>query len=341
MPKRRITKQQHAHIKHLQEAKRNRASKQEEQLLGSDQLGPEQQGLFVTHYGKYGDVECKEKIYRCHFRQNLGAIVVGDGVIFRIDENQQGIIVARSPRDSLLWHMDDRDGEKPIAANIDQMIIVIAPQPKPTPLLINSYLVAAEHLNITALILINKIDLFENSRNTEHGSFLHLKKMIECYKNIGYPTLEASAVTKHGVENLEKELMNHSSVFIGQSGVGKSSLIDQLLPHEALITGHLHESTGLGRHTTTTSRLYHLPRGGELIDSPGIREFCLWKMEPQQIAQGFREFRPFIEKCKFRNCRHIKEPDCAVMHAVESCEIESSRWDDYKRLVGLCASFRG
>lgn len=189
-----------------------------------------------------------------------------------------------------------------MASNIDQIIIVSAVLPTLSLNIIDRYLVICETANIPALIVLNKIDLLNESERQA------VKEQLKIYEEIGYETLCLSADTGENMQALHQYLAKGTSIFVGQSGVGKSSLINQLLPEVNALTGSVSDNSGLGQHTTTASRLYHLPQGGQLIDSPGIREFGLWHLEPEQITLGYREFQSVLGTCKFRDCKHKTDP---------------------------------
>ena len=152
------------------------------------------------------------------------------------------------------------------------------------------------------------------------------------YTDMGYQVIPVSAYDKTGFDELTEVLAQHTSVFVGQSGVGKSSLVNTLLPGVDTSVAELSENSGLGTHTTTVSKLYHLPDGGQLIDSPGIREFALTHIEKDKLEYGFKDFEPFLGSCKFRNCRHISEPGCAILAAVKSGDINATRIQSYHLL---------
>lgn len=330
MSKRKISRQQQRRIKQSQTQREQRAQRQDhdiDQLLSSGQLGPEEPGLLIAHFGTQADIERNDGTrYRCLLRQHLGSLVAGDNVTWRQIDKDSGVVVALTPRRSTLGR-PDREGEiRPVAANIDQMIIVVAPQPELVATLLDCYLIAAESLNITPIILLNKIDTLENYAH------LTIDQTIQVYQNLGYQLLRASAVSEHGLDQLRDQLKQKTSVLVGQSGVGKSSLISALMPEQQIRIGELSQQTALGKHTTSNSVLYHLPCGGDLIDSPGIREFALWHMQPTHIAQGYIEFRPFLQQCKFRDCLHQHEPDCAVKAAVNHDKISRLRYQNYLKI---------
>ena len=192
---------------------------------------------------------------------------------------------------------------KPVAANIDQIVVVIASRPSFEQGMLDRYLVAAEIIGARPAVVFNKADLLNDEARAR------LERKLALYSGLGYPLLFTSTRTTDGLKDLHAQLRHHTSVLVGQSGVGKSSLVQALLPERAVRIGDLSNVTGLGRHTTTTAMLYHLPDGGDLIDSPGVRDFALWPVDAQTLARGFVEFRPWLGHCKFRDCNHRGEPD--------------------------------
>ena len=219
------------------------------------------------------------------------------------------------------------DRQRPLAANIDQIMIVAAPEPVPEPFLIDKYTVAAELAETKPVLVINKADLLDAAARSE------LKSTLADYVNAGYPVIYTSARENTGLEQLADRLAGKASILVGQSGVGKSSLIKRLLPELDIAIGRLSAASGQGRHTTTTTTLYHLPHGGDLIDSPGVRDFRLGQVDADALAAGFREFRPHLGHCRFNNCRHVSEPDCAIIAAATQGEISARRLDSYRRLL--------
>lgn len=331
MAKRRISEQQKRRIASIQQKRREKASKnlkKKEQQLEKQGLGPEQPGQVITNFGQSLIVEDNhQQIFRCVARQNLGPIVCGDYVIWQQSQSSDGVIVALEDRRSLLQKPGFGGKLKPMAANIDQIIIVSSLQPEPKPYLIDRYLVAAENLPATPIILLNKIDLL-NANNKQ------LIEDIESeYLAIGYQVIKTSNVADAGFEQLLDALESRTSIFVGLSGVGKSSIINHLLPEHDIRVGELSEASGEGTHTTTSSTLYNLPGGGKLIDSPGVRDFGLWNTSADNILNGFKELRPFIGQCKFSNCRHENEPDCAIKNAVHSNKISAHRFKNYKKML--------
>lgn len=297
-----------------------------------EMLGDIQQGTVVTRHAKHADVETEQgEIFRCNLRRTLKNVVVGDVVSWRKGSEQlqgiSGVIEAVFPRKNELTRPDYYDGIKVMASNIDQIIIVSAVLPTLSLNIIDRYLVICETANIPALIVLNKIDLLDEQER------LAVKAQLKIYEDIGYETLCLSADSGENMAALHQYLAKGTSIFVGQSGVGKSSLINQLLPEVNALTGAVSDVSGLGQHTTTASCLYHLPQGGNLIDSPGIREFGLWHLEPEQITLGYREFQSVLGTCKFRDCKHKNDPGCELRQAVENGQISAIRFENYHRLI--------
>jgi ribosome biogenesis GTPase / thiamine phosphate phosphatase len=293
-------------------------------------------GLIISRFGQHADVEASDgQIVRCNMRRAIASLVTGDKVIWRRALNPtggiDGVIDAVESRTSVLLRPDFYDGLKPVAANIDLMIIVSAILPALSLNIIDRYLVAAEITGIKPLLVINKIDLLTIEEQQQLVSKLSL------YQNLGYNFLMVSANTNQGMAELLSYIQHGTSIFVGQSGVGKSSLMNTLMPGLEVLTQDVSANSGLGQHTTTVSRLYHLAAGGNLIDSPGIREFALWHLTPEEVTRGFNEFIPWLGRCKFRDCKHISDPGCAIQHAVEIGEISRERYDSYLKILASMA----
>lgn len=296
-------------------------------------------GLVVARFGAELDVEDESgMLYRCTSRRKFGAVVCGDRVMWQPTHDNEGVIVERLPRTTLLARPDDAGREKPIAANISRLIIVATVKALSDESyylnhnLIDRYVVAAESLSITPIILINKLDLLSGAEHRQ------LEADLAPYRDIGYTLIHTSTQESHGLEQLRFQLKNQTCVFVGESGVGKSSIIASLLTQVGIRVGAVSALSGKGRHTTTASTLYHLDGGGDLIDSPGVRAFGLMRIEPVDLAHGFIEFRPYLGRCKFHNCIHHAEPQCAVKQAVADGRISPRRYANYLEiLVSLSA----
>jgi len=303
-----------------------RRIEQNQQAIVENKLGA-MRGLVIGQAGHQLDVETNDGILRCGRRKNIGAIVTGDKVVLEVVPPNEHVITAVLPRSSLLARPDFRGQMKAIAANIDRVFIIFSIRPELNEGLIDRYLVAAETLGITPVLVLNKIDL------TDKEQLADIRKRIALYTTLGYELIESSAKEQHGIDTLLDNLHEHTSIMVGQSGVGKSSLVNALLPDVNIKTKEISESTNKGMHTTSASRLYHLPEGGSLIDSPGVREFGLWQVSAEELFNGFVEFRQYQGMCKFSNCQHKTEPHCAILNALEEKEISEQRYESYNRIL--------
>ncbi len=285
-------------------------------------------GRIIAHFGKHIIIEDEQgQEHRCSARRNLPALVCGDQISWHYPDPKSCIIHELKPRRSLLARPDARGKQKIIAANIDQILIVCASHPELNEGLLDRYLVAATLTGIKPVIVLNKTDLLDKKQ------LMHYRERLSTYRQLDYPIIYTSAHEDKAFHQLSEYLREKTSILVGQSGVGKSSLLNRLLPEVNARIGEVSSATGKGRHTTTTARLYHLPDSGSLIDSPGIREFGLWNVSPEQLTQGFPEFVAREGQCRFRNCRHRNEPGCAVLDAVEKEEISCERHASYLRIL--------
>ncbi|SMF51624.1 ribosome biogenesis GTPase [Alteromonadaceae bacterium Bs31] len=319
MSKRKLSHQQTRRIAKKQQQRSDQSS------VDSDKL---QAGTVLTRYSKQADVEAEDgTVWRCHLRANLGDVVSGDKVVWAPHDDESGVIESVNPAKNKLERPDSYGKMRAVASNIDQMLITIAIAPEPHAGLIDRYLVVAENLEIEAVLVINKTDLIQKPQRE------FMDKLREKYKKLGYLSLDVCAKDGHGLDELKRALAGKTSIFAGQSGVGKSSLIQVLLPDEPIKIGELSEQVAKGRHTTTHSRLYHFPDGGDCIDSPGIREFGLWHFAEHEVLKGFIELRELAGTCKFRDCRHLQEPGCAIIAAHQQGTICNERFDSFRRIT--------
>ena len=338
MSKRKLTRQQAWRIEKIQKERLDRATRHKvevEELIDSGSLGREQTGRIVARFGKQVEVVAIDRLgqpvndpIRCHLRSCLSSLVTGDQVVFQATD-ATGVVTAHKPRRNVLERPDSRGIIKVMAANIDQLVIVTALEPEPQPEILDRYLVAAEVTNIPPIIVINKVDLLRESE-TNRNLLMGIKNL---YEVIGYTVVEATTKKIGGLDELSQYLIDKSSVFIGQSGVGKSSLVKMLLPDEKIRVGYLHQQTRLGRHTTSTARLYSYKGGGSIIDSPGIRDFGLEQISRAEVEQGFIDICEFANHCRFRNCGHRQEPGCAVNDAIRKGKLSKRRLESFHRIL--------
>lgn len=280
-------------------------------------------GQVIAAFGRHYLIETiKGETLSCVMRGKKGGVACGDQVEIKPTTPGQGVIETIQPRSTLLYR-SDAFREKIIAANITQIIIVVAGVPSFNEELINRCLVTAEQQNIKSLIILNKADITESTRIAA--------ETLSVYQKIGYPVLQISA--KKNIAMLLPYLKGHFSVLAGQSGMGKSTIINALIPEAKRATGEISVALNSGCHTTTHTHLYHIDSDSRIIDSPGIQEFGLNHIKDENLAWGFVEFHSYIGQCKFNNCRHINEPGCAVILATQERKISSQRLAFYHRLL--------
>jgi ribosome biogenesis GTPase len=284
--------------------------------------------VVIVNYGKQTLVEDSAgNLIRCVARRGLDQIVCGDEVEWLPTGEQAGVVESIAPRRSVLNRADGGNNMRPLVANIDQVIIEAAQEPALDCFLLDKYTVAAELAHTQAVIVINKSDLLTPDERRD------IEAQLGDYTALGYPVLFTSALRNSGIEAFADCLAGRTSILVGQSGVGKSSLIKRLLPDRDITVGRLSTASGLGRHTTTATTLYHLPCGGRLIDSPGVRDFRLGEVSAAELGSGFREFTPYLGQCRFNDCRHVSEPGCAVLAALAAGRISARRMESYRRLL--------
>lgn len=325
MAKRKLSKQQQRRIASQQE------NKIQDDKLQLDESST-QTARVISHHGRqlYAETENFEKI-KCKIRQNLGDIACGDYVLLQQALNatgeSQNVVIAVKERTNLLVKTGFAGAVKPVAANIGQLVIVTALLPRPNPYLIDRYLTSAENLPAKALIVINKIDLLDDETK------IIANELTKLYESIGYHVICTSIKQNIGIDELSQALSNTTSILVGLSGVGKSSLVKAILPKEEIKIGETSKSTGEGKHTTTVSALYHLKDNGIIIDSPGVRDFTPINKTQEEITHGFIDVRKFNGACKFANCSHQNEPGCAMKEAVKNGDLNPQRFNNYLRLV--------
>lgn len=319
-------------------------SRQRTIIVGGE-AGKLHHGVVVAMRGLYADVDEGTRIVSCTIRRIIrtrlieerGSIAAGDRVAFVIDQEApktkkgvEGVIESIEPRTGQLQRQAGRRIQT-IAANVDQAIIVSsAAQPQPKPHLIDRYIVSAHAGGMKPIICMNKIDLDDGFAS----------EMVERYEDLGYRVLRVSATTGQGMDQLHDVLKGKSSVVAGQSGVGKSSLLNTIQPGLKLRIGDVHGQTEKGTHTTTTAVLLKLDMGGYVVDTPGIRSFDLNIIPREELEAYFVEFVPLVAKCRYPSCTHVYEEDCAIKQAVEEGEVHPDRYATYLALFEECRSGR-
>lgn len=284
----------------------------------------------LVAYGSHGVVQVGDgEPQPCLFRRKVGRPCCGDRVLIRRADEQSYVVEEIIARRNQFMRADQRGRPQVIAANLDRVLVVMASEPLPSRDLLDRYLVAVHSLELEPVIVWNKAELPVACGEPGAQSLARLEE----YAELGYAVARTSCKEAPGADALWPLVEGHTSVLVGQSGVGKSSLIRALLPDLDIQTGALSRVTGKGTHTTTTTMLYQLPGGGRLMDSPGVWEYGLWKLDDEALAGGFPEFGTFAGQCRFHNCRHLSEPGCAIKTAVQSGEIKAWRYQSYQRLM--------
>jgi len=294
------------------------------------------QGLVIKSTGSWYQVHAEDGLsYDCRIKgkfrikgiQTTNPIAVGDQVEFELEPNSdKGVISKLHERKNYIIRKSINLSKQAqiIAANMDQAFLVVTlASPRTSLGFIDRFLATAEAYDIPAVLIFNKLDLF----NEDGLAILEDYKSI--YENIGYPCYTVSALEGTNMPQIENLLKDKTTLFSGHSGVGKSSLINALLPGRSIKTGEISESSDKGQHTTTFAEMHTLPFGGYLIDTPGIRELGIFDIRPEELGHYFREMKAMLNQCRFNNCRHVNEPGCAVIKAVEHGDIELSRYESY------------
>ena len=289
-------------------------------------------GRVLSVFGLASEVEAEDgRLFRCATRRLLKTlsteqrhvVAVGDCVLFRPSGEAEGVIETVEPRYGVISRTS-KGRQHVMVVNVDQALIVgSAAEPYLKPNLIDRLILTAERSGIRPVICINKIDLIDPAT---------LQPLVGAFGQMGYEIHLVSAATGFGIERLREITRRRESVVVGQSGVGKSSLLNAIEPGLALKVNSISEETQKGRHTTTTARLIRLENSGYVVDTPGIRQFALWDVIPQEVAPYFRDLRPFVSQCRFPDCTHIHEGDCAVKDAVADGRLDLRRYESYVQM---------
>ena len=269
--------------------------------------------------------ECTvRRVVRTVSREARSAVVAGDHVLFLPTDDEHGVIERVEPRQGVLAR-GHQYKQHILVANISQVaIIASASDPPLKPALIDRFVVSAAKGETSALIVLNKCDLVD---------LADLQPLIGMYARMGYPIIPTSVTTGLGMPRLRRQLRGHQTVFTGQSGVGKSSLLNSLQPGLGLRVGDVSRVTQKGRHTTRYTELLELQSGGWVVDTPGIRQLELWDVQSVEVEGFFVEFRPFVPRCKFPDCLHVHEEGCAVRLAIKHDLISATRYESYLRMI--------
>ena len=290
-------------------------------------------GRVLSVHGLSSTVEAADRqLHRCATRRLLKTlstdqrhvVAAGDRVLFRPAEGNEGFIERVEPRTGVLSR-NSRGRQHIIVTNVDQLLIVSsAAEPYLKPNLIDRFLISAHKSNLRPLIVINKVDLVDPAS---------LQPLVGVYSQMGYQVLLASAKTGANIDRLRRELSGRASAVAGQSGVGKSSLLNTVDSELRLRVASVSSETQKGRHTTTTARLWPLKTGGYVVDTPGIRQFELWDVIPAEVAGYFKDLRPYESLCRFPDCTHTHEVDCGVKNAVADGRLDARRYESYCQLI--------
>ena len=284
-------------------------------------------GLVVAAHGRQYVVERQDgSTLPCFPRGKKSEIACGDRVDLRQTAADQGVIEAIQPRRNILYRSNEFR-QKLIAANVDQVVLVVAVEPAFSDELVTRTLIAAESQDIDVLIVLNKCDLADRLPAA--------RQRLDIFRNLGYSIVELSA--RAHAEDLRPHLAGRTSVLVGQSGMGKSTLVNALVPEANAATREISAALDSGKHTTTHACLYHLDAASHLIDSPGLQEFGLAHLDRAGLEHAFREFRPYLGQCRFRDCRHDREPDCALRHALAEHRMDERRFAAYRRIAAEIA----
>ncbi|WP_075257524.1 ribosome small subunit-dependent GTPase A [Herbaspirillum camelliae] len=289
----------------------------------SDAIEP---GLVIAAHGRHYLVQAGEEKLHCVTRGKKSDVAVGDRIRLARTSADQGVIESIDERKTLLYRSDQYKS-KLLAANVDQLFIVVATEPSFTDDLVSRALVAAESAGVAAHLILNKTDITDALPKT--------RERLQVYARLGYPVHEVSAIAhpEQTRATFLPLLEGKSTILIGQSGMGKSSIINLIIPDADIATREISAALDTGKHTTTFTRLYQMEGEASIIDSPGFQEFGLYQLSEGMLERAFRDFTPYLGKCRFYNCHHLNEPGCAVLEAVQAGEIAGLRHQLYAQLV--------
>jgi ribosome biogenesis GTPase len=290
-------------------------------------------GRIVASHGRQVQVEDAEGVrHACRLHGRRLEAVCGDEVqwAYAVAGDAQGTVYEILPRRTLLERLDGSGRTEPVVANLTQLVAVVAPQPAPDWFVVDRYLAGAEWAGLAAVVTVNKSELPGADALAEE---------LANYAALGYAAVRCSTRAAPGADALAARLADESSVLVGLSGTGKSSLLNALVPEARAVTQEISAATEEGRHTTTTSALHRLASGGTLIDSPGVRDYAPALPTAREIGTGFREIHAAAAGCRFQDCVHDAEPGCAVRAAVQAGTIRPRRFESYRRLVALAKDF--
>jgi ribosome biogenesis GTPase len=293
------------------------------------------QGLVLKTTGKnYEVIDAEGTIRMCQIRGKMrlegrnttNPVAAGDHVMIDLESDEEGSIVEILPRKNYIIRRSVNLSKEAqiVAANIDlALLIVTLTQPQTSPGFIDRFLLTAEAYQIPVHLVFHKVDQYDDAE------MLEVDAMMDLYQKIGYPCLKTSLETDQGLEELEASIIGKVVLISGHSGTGKSSLVNYFIPDKDLRIGDISDATGKGMHTTTFAEMHAIPEGGYFVDTPGIKGFGLVDIAKEDIQSYFREFFELLPECKFHNCKHLNEPGCAVIHALQKGDIAESRYRSY------------
>lgn len=308
----------------LSQQQRLRISNHQEQKLAQGAI--ENAALVVAHMGYQIIADERGKLISCDWRKQLGDVAVNDRILLQHNADGSAVVEAIFPRKHTLYKWQGRQ-HKAIASHLNQLLIVIAAEPDWQSALIDRYLIAAQEAEIETAIICNKIDLLDTTQRAQ------LEKRLYPYQLLDIPIFFISTQTGEGIEALCTQLADKQNILCGQSGVGKSSLIRYLIPDADIWIQAISAATGLGKHTTTNLRRYPYQTNACLIDTPGVRGFAIKHIHHATVLSAFPDIMRFATECRFNDCRHENEPDCAVQIALKQGKIPIERYESLQQLL--------